>query len=178
MYSTDASLCPFPLQCGSKGQSLLFPKKALIIFVSLISYAALEKSMASQIIHHMNESGVQCEFQFPIWVYKVPWMFIVYILVIFDFPKAFYMVHFEIMIKNPKFQLGVSNDAAKVICSYLPDRTCRIFSGHTVSELISLSSGVPEGSILDPLLFSLYTNDIEKCFKHMNHQCYADATQM
>ena len=64
--------------------------------------------------------------------------------------------------------------------SYLTDRECYISIGDERSDTWRCESGVPQGSVLGPLLFSVYVSPISKIFKHFNikyHQ-YADDTQM
>ena len=50
--------------------------------------------------------------------------------------------------------------------------------GNTVSNVLPVISGVPQGSILGPLLFLLYVNDIPWCVEHTNIDMYADDTTL
>ena len=56
--------------------------------------------------------------------------------------------------------LGLSESSLQWIFSYLSERSqCVIIDGH-LSEAIGIDCGVPQGSILGPLLYILFTNDI------------------
>ena len=44
------------------------------------------------------------------------------------------------------------------------------------SEELAVTSGVPQGSILRPLLFIIYNRDLQRCVKHRSENMYADDT--
>ena len=64
--------------------------------------------------------------------------------------------------------------------TFLTDRTQQVAYQGTLSKLQPLLYGFPQGSVLDPLLFNMYTADISKVVKshgHKNHQ-YTDDCQV
>ena len=59
---------------------------------------------------------------------------------------------------------------------YLTDRVQSVFIGGVLSQPQQVVSGVPQGSILGPLLFSLYVTDLPNCLQAANVLMYADDT--
>ena len=60
--------------------------------------------------------------------------------------------------------------------SYLSCRSQRVILNHCLSDLLPVLSGVPQGSILGPLLFMIFVNDLIDPVKHSNMFLYADDT--
>lgn len=73
---------------------------------------------------------------------------------------------------------GFNENAVIFFTSYLNNRhqIVRTKSGQSEANLVK--SGVPQGSILGPLLFLIYTSDIYLHIEHCNMQTYADDTQL
>ena len=91
-----------------------------------------------------------------------------------DLSKAFDTVDKNIL--NEKLtNLGFDNDSTSLINSYMTQRKF-CFSEDTTDY--TLTYGVPQGSILGPLLFILYTNDITNVGSNDNTTVYADDTTL
>ena len=89
--------------------------------------------------------------------------------------KAFDTVDHGILLKklNHYGIRGVANDLIK---SYLSNRKQYVQIGETKSNLLNINCGVPQGSVLGPLLFLIYVNDIVNCNPHGNIRLFADDT--
>jgi retron-type reverse transcriptase len=100
------------------------------------------------------------------------------ILALLDFSKAFDTVNFKKLCHKLKTIFFFSDSAIEIIKSYLTDRTQCVFANGTFSSFLSVTQGVPQGSILGPFLFSLFRNDISNSILFSNYHIYADDVQM
>ena len=98
-----------------------------------------------------------------------------YHLVSFDFSKAFDKVPHKLLIhKLTKYKFN--KQVIDWIGNWLDSRTSRVVVNGKSSENIIITSGVPQGSVLGPLLFLLYINDITNNIQHSECRLYADDT--
>ena len=97
------------------------------------------------------------------------------IMIFLDFSKAFDTVNHRLLLEKLKI-LGFDDPSCAWIKSYLSNRYQCVKMGDNVSEWKLIKNGVPEGSILGPLLFTILTSDMRKCFHFGSYHEYADDT--
>ena len=95
--------------------------------------------------------------------------------VFLDFAKAFDTVNHQILIEKLNYY-GVKNKALDWFKSYLTNRTQLTLVGDKLSDIGYIQHGVPQGSVLGPLLFLLYINDITKSSNVLKFFLFADDT--
>ena len=95
-------------------------------------------------------------------------------LILIDLQKAFDTIKHDIILKKLSI-IGFSHLADKWFQSYLSNRKFMVNLDNSFSEVSSISCGVPQGSILGPLLFLVYVNDMSMAVK-CDLFLYADDT--
>ena len=95
--------------------------------------------------------------------------------ILLDFAKAFDTVNHQILLDKLNYY-GIRGNALKWCQSYLTDRQQCTEIGNTQSNLEYIKCGVPQGSILGPLLFLLYINDIVLSSNIFKFTLFADDT--
>ena len=95
--------------------------------------------------------------------------------VFLDIKKAFDTIDHNILLTKLSYY-GISDEDLQLFESYLCDhRQCCNINGH-VSSFQTIKYGVPQGSILGPLLSILYMNDLLSCLSNRHMTMYADDT--
>ena len=101
-------------------------------------------------------------------------------LVILDLSAAFDMVDHSILLHGMESVFGITSMALDWIQSYITGRSQRVVIGDTKSEPVPLTFGVSQGTVLRPILFTLYTCPLgEICRSHsVTYHLYADFQQL
>ena len=94
-----------------------------------------------------------------------------------DLKKAFDTVNHSILLSKLE-HYGFRGHVNKFIKSYLSDRQQYTVINGSKSDIEFISTGVPQGSVLGPLFFLLYINDIINCLSHSKTTLFADDTSL
>ena len=93
----------------------------------------------------------------------------------FDLKKCFDTIDHPLLLAKLQ-RYGITDYELSWFEDYLSDRTQLVVANSACSKKASVSTGVPQGSVLGPLLFLLFINDLPKCLKHTSSNIYADDT--
>ena len=94
-----------------------------------------------------------------------------------DLQKAFDTVDHKILLRKLS-HYGINGPANDWLGSYLTNRSQSVTLNGTTSENMIITCGVPQGSILGPLLFTIYINDMHKAFNKCLVHHFADDTNL
>ena len=90
-----------------------------------------------------------------------------------DLSKAFDTINQDLLLAKLK-AYGFSKDTLTLICSYLKNRKQKVAINNSASTTHTVISGVPQGSIDDPLLLNLFINDLVLFIEYRALENYAD----
>ena len=161
-FLTSADLLP-SLQSGFRaGHST---ETAVLRVLSDILHHAVDCGDVAALVHGSLYSGYR---------YRLP------CLVLLDLSAAFDTVDHDILLQRLQVTFGIDDVAHRWIRSYLSVRTQRVRLGAKKSSITRLVCGVPQGSLLGPILFVLYTVDLIPLIQShsLSAHLYADDTQV
>lgn len=98
-------------------------------------------------------------------------------LVLLDFSKAFDTIKHSLLFRILNY-LAFGESAIALLKSYLSNRNQYVEIDGIRSSCREINQGVPQGSVLGPLLFSIYTTKLLTVITHSNYHQYADDTQI
>jgi hypothetical protein len=172
-----------------KGDRSLFSNYRPISILPAFS-KIIEKLAYKRIILFLNKYNILNDYQFGFRKHKSTDMAIhtlvdkfyeaiendKYMLAVFiDFSRAFDTISHDILLKKLHFY-GFRGKAHEWIKNYLTNRKQFVAYTNSYSHIGEISVGVPQGSILGPLLFLLYVNDIHNISNKISCILYADDT--
>jgi len=102
------------------------------------------------------------------------------ILILLDLSSAFDTINHALLFNCLEQVFGLFETVLDWFKSYFTDRSQFVFMDGYRSKVGSVHTGVPQGSVLGPLLFSMYIYPLRQLLHslNLNYHCYADNTQI
>ena len=181
----EALVIPIP-----KGGNLTQVKNYRPISLLPLPGKILEKLMHKQLSEHIDENSLLTENQYGFrkgrstihsvaqltgYIDKKMDKKLPTLATFIDFRKAFDCVQHPVLLDNLS-KLGLDCKVVDWFRSYLTNRRQRVLANNVYSSAQTVTQGVPQGSVLGPLFYILYANDITNIIEHCNIALYADDT--
>ena len=101
-------------------------------------------------------------------------------LLLLDLSAAFDVLDHDILLRKLQYDYGIGSNVLRWIESYLKNRSFAVKINNTTSKLCDILYGVPQGSLLGPILFILYTKELKRIARHfgLDIQLYVDDSQL
>ena len=99
------------------------------------------------------------------------------LVVLLDLKKAFDTIDHSILLSKLELY-GITGNALSMIRSYSSGRNQKCQLGDKMSTARRIECGIPQGSILGPLFFLIYINDLPQCLNHATARLFADDTNL
>ena len=162
------------------------------ISLLLVFFKILEKIVANQMTTYLKNANMLDQYQSAYKgyhstttaliditdnIYKALDKSEITILVLLDYSKAFDCANHKLILAKLK-AMGFKDSSLQWIESYLTDRQQQVFTNFGRSEWATMKNGVPQGSVLGPLLFTVLVADLNKVIKECKYHMYADDTQI
>ena len=155
----------------------------------------IERVAALQVIDHLQANNLMDTFQSAyreshstetalLWVQNDILMHldksITVMLVLLDLSAAFDTIDHEILFKRLDKRCGIKGNALKFLKSYLTGQKQKVVIGDNESSTRDLNYGVPQGSVLGPILFNIYMAPLGDLIRNygLQYHIYADDTQL
>ena len=162
-----------------------------IAFVSKL----IEKVVANRINEHVDTHGLSEKFQSAYRKYHSTESALLRVqndinmalqnrklcaLFLLDLSSAFDTINHARRLSRLSYRFGISGTALAWIKSYLSERTQRVYVDGHYSSKAPLQTGVPQGSVLGPILFTMYMAPVGDILREhgISHHFYADDTQI
>ena len=124
-----------------------------------------KRNCLTQLLHHVNDILQSLENDANAYV------------IYLDFSKAFDKVDHKLLLHKLS-KMGIRGTVLSCMTTFLSNRTQQVLVNGVKSHQVPVISGVPQGTVLGPLLFIIYINDITKVVKYCRIRMFADDSKL